>query len=366
MTGTSAEIPLISHPDDVTPDWLTDVLVAAGQLGDGRVTGIETTAVGTGQVGDSYRFTLTYDGDAGPPTVVGKFPSEDETSRASSVATRTYEIETRFYQQLRDRVGITTPEPYVALIDVETNEFVLIMNDLAPAEQGDQMRGCDLAAAELAIDEVAKLHAPVWADQTLVGIDWLDRASAEGQGFYVQLIGMLWPGFLDRYGDRVDADVAEMGHALVGRLEDYISYRPEPLTAAHGDYRVDNMLFGTEAGGAPLTTVDWQTVALAPGVSDVAYFLGTSVAPDLRGAHEEDLVRRYHENLLAGGVRDYSFERCWSDYRRFAFAGFLMAVGASMIVGQTDRGDEMFMAMANRSGRMALDLDSLDLLDRSG
>ena len=38
-----------------------------------------------------------------------------------------------------------------------------------------------------------------------------------------------------------------------------------------------------------------------------------------------------------------------------------MAVLASMLVGQTDRGDEMFMAMANRSGRMALDLDALAL-----
>jgi len=40
-----------------------------------------------------------------------------------------------------------------------------------------------------------------------------------------------------------------------------------------------------------------------------------------------------------------------------------MAVIASMIVGQTDRGDDMFMAMANRSAQMAIDLASLDLLD---
>ena len=37
-----------------------------------------------------------------------------------------------------------------------------------------------------------------------------------------------------------------------------------------------------------------------------------------------------------------------------------MAVIASMIVGQTDRGDTMFMAMAHRSAAMAIDLDALE------
>jgi hypothetical protein len=39
-----------------------------------------------------------------------------------------------------------------------------------------------------------------------------------------------------------------------------------------------------------------------------------------------------------------------------------MAVVASMIVGQTDRGDHMFMAMAQRSAVMARELEGLALL----
>ena len=39
-------------------------------------------------------------------------------------------------------------------------------------------------------------------------------------------------------------------------------------------------------------------------------------------------------------------------------ANSLMAVFASMMVGRTDRGDAMFMAMANRSAQMAADLDA--------
>jgi hypothetical protein len=61
-------------------------------------------------------------------------------------------------------------------------------------------------------------------------------------------------------------------------------------------------------------------------------------------------------------VSGYSLEECWDDYRRSSYASLLMAVFASMMVGRTDRGDAMFMAMANRSAQMGADLDAHALL----
>ena len=353
-------IPFLSRPDDVTPEWLTAVLRAAGAADEGTVVEVQAKSVGTGQVGDSIRFTLTWDdADAGPATVVGKFPTEDETSRATATAVRTYEVETRFYQQLRSRVDIAAPIPYYAQIDLATHEFAILMNDLAPAEQGDQIAGCTPDQAATAVEEAAKLHAPLWGDSTLAGLDWMNRNTPEGlRG----LVDMVWPGFLERYGGRLDGEVVEAGSVLVERLEAYVGHRPEQLTAVHGDFRLDNMLFDPTPGGVPMTTVDWQTVSHGAGVQDVSYFLGTGLEPDLRAEVEQDLVKEYLATLRAGGVKDLSFEACWDQYRRYAFAGFVMAMISSMIVGQTDRGDEMFMAMANRSGRMAIDLDTLSML----
>src|SRR3546814_11553116 len=79
-------------------------------------------------VGDNARFHLSYGGGEGPATVVGKFPTADEVSRGASVATRTYEVESRFYQELRHRVAIAAPTPHLALPDVEANDFVLILD----------------------------------------------------------------------------------------------------------------------------------------------------------------------------------------------------------------------------------------------
>ncbi|MFM8645828.1 MAG: hypothetical protein ACKODN_11650, partial [Actinomycetota bacterium] len=104
--------------------------------------------------------------------------------------------------------------------------------------------------------------------------------------------------------------------------------------------------------------VDFQTVPHACGAQDLAYFIGAGLTTDVRREHERALVQRWVE-----GLRGYSVaitpDDAWLEYRKFTFAGFVMAVVASMIVKQTDRGDEMFLAMANRHGQHAVDLDSL-------
>ena len=75
-----------THPEGVTAEWLTERLRAAGELDHGRVTSVSWQPIGTGQVGDSARFTLSYEGDADPPTLAGKFPAADPTSRGTAAA----------------------------------------------------------------------------------------------------------------------------------------------------------------------------------------------------------------------------------------------------------------------------------------
>ena len=130
----------------------------------------------------------------------------------------------------------------------------------------------------------------------------------------------------------------------------------------HGDYRLDNMLFGTAEGGYPLAVVDWQTVVWGPPLADASYFLGAGLTPDDRRQHERALLRLYYDAVCARGISGFSWERCWKEYRRYAYSGFLMAVAASMLVVQTERGDEMFMAMARRHGAQILDLDAEQFL----
>jgi hypothetical protein len=277
------------------------------------------------------------------------------------VQTLTYETEVAFYRDLAHTVDVSRPHCYLAALESGTANVVLVMEDLTPAEQGDQIIGCSVEQATMAIDEAVRLHGPRWGDPTLKDLAWLDRS----QGALTSLLGLMWDGFVDRYRATLDDVTIEAGSKLVGSADRLRAPAPAALTPVHSDYRLDNMLFHPDATSTrPLTVVDWQTVQLGVGASDVAYFLGNAFDAAVRRQSEESLVQRYHEGLLGYGVTGYSAEECWDDYRRSSYASLLMAVFASMMVGRTDRGDAMFMAMANRSAQMAVDLDALALITR--
>ena len=149
-------------PADVEADWVTAVLHDRGLLQVGRVTAVRPTPVGTGQMADTVRFALEYEPvGSGPPTIVGKFTSQDEQSHATGRIMRAYEVEVRFYAEIAPRVTNRHPRLLFAAIDPDEAWFTLLLEDLADASQGDEIAGCDAEVAAAALDQMAGLHAPV-------------------------------------------------------------------------------------------------------------------------------------------------------------------------------------------------------------
>ncbi|WP_433502075.1 aminoglycoside phosphotransferase family protein [Pseudonocardia halophobica] len=351
---STAELPApVADPAAVTPEWLTGALG-----GPARVTTVRAERIGTGLVGQSVRFHLTWDTPgAGPATVVGKFPSPDPKSRERGRAGGEYRREVRFYQRLAAGAGLRLPGCRLASYDEATGDFTLLLDDLAPARQGDQLAGCtpDEAAAVLA--EAARLHAAYWADPRLDAEDWLRRPHPEREATGA-LLTRLWPGFQAEYGPDLPAGGAELGARFVETLPVWAERDTAPRCLAHGDLRVDNVLFGA---GRPVV-VDWQTVGQASAASDVAYLLGASLTVADRRAHEDALLAGYHRALTAHGVQDYPLARLREDHRRAALCGVGMTIGASMLVGVDDRGRRMFATMAERHLTHALDLGAEEYL----
>ena len=348
---------IVADPGAVTPAWLTEVLAHAGFQCE--VAEFSAATIGTGQVGHNVRFTLRYGVGSGPASIVGKFMSEDAVSRATGIAQNTYIKEVRFYRELLPTLDVQTPRLLFTDIDPDTHEFCLLMQDLTPAVQGNQIAGCSARDAAIALTELANLHGPRWADPSLHRYDWIaptDEATAElGAAMYAQFL----PGFADRYRQRLSAEHLAVAEQFAGSFQQWSLGHDGPVTVTHGDYRLDNMLFG---GPYPVAIVDWQTVRIGAGASDLAYFLGAGLNIEDRRRYEQRMVRHYHDALLHKGVGDYEFEACWDDYRRYSFSGLLMAVFASMMVGQTERGDDMFVAMASRHAQQAIDLDAFEFL----
>jgi hypothetical protein len=350
---------LIRTLDDLDAPWLT------AALGDrAPVASFTAEPIGTGQMSESHRITLAYESprEAGPETIVLKLAAADTASRATGVGLGIYAREVRFYNELAPRIGGPLPACPLALFDDSEGWFTLLLEDARGAEPGDQIAGCDLAQARLAIGALARLHAPVLGDDSLAGSDWLNRPAPINQALVAQLL----PGLLERYGTRIAAEHSALCERFVERLDAWLGDRRGPQGLVHGDFRLDNLLFGSPQGVKPLTVVDWQTVGWGGAITDAAYFIGGSLRIDDRRRHERELLGEYHEALLVHGVRSLPWELCWEEYRRHAFAGVLMAIIAPMLVERTERGDEMFMTMLARHSQHALDLDAEQLLPAAG
>ena len=160
-----------THPG-VTAEYLSGALATTS--GSARLEIESVTAIGTGQMAESYRVVFKENAAPQlPKSVVVKVPSQNENSRGASRATRCYELETNFYANLREHVKVAAPECLHVWYDAMSDDFVLVLEDIVGATQGDQISGATIQQAEAAIDELVKLHSPLWGSEKLNEFNWL-------------------------------------------------------------------------------------------------------------------------------------------------------------------------------------------------
>jgi aminoglycoside phosphotransferase (APT) family kinase protein len=165
-------------------------------------------------------------------------------------------------------------------------------------------------------------------------------------------------GYKARFEGLLEPEYMALAERLAQAMPGFYAEAESPRTVQHGDFRLDNILFAAQGGARRMATLDWQTVTCGPGLLDVTYFLSAGLPVDLRRAHEVELVRLYHAELLRLGVTGYDWDFCWRDYRRFAIHGVFMGVFSAMVVERTDRSDQLFLAMTRGGCAQALDHDA--------
>lgn len=347
------------HAGDICSDWIDQVLHKRGTLDSvNRVTGIVTAPIGTGQVADSYQVKIEYsDPTDAPASFVAKLTSDSEQSRSAGRSEMNYLREVGFYSEIAPNLKVRVPECFHAEIDSNNTEFVLLLEDLSPARTGNQLAGCTVSETELAIEQAARIHAPYWGSDSLEGNAWLDISAGYWQRF-TDMMPEWYAGFVSRYGERLTADDIELGQAFTDNIAGYYrAMAAMPYTVQHGDYRPDNVLFDALDGTVPLAVLDWQTVLYAPGVVDVAYFIGGALDIETRRANEDELLRHYHRELELLGVENYSYDQLAGDYACATFHNFIIGVAAAMLVERTERGDDLFVSMVTNALAHARDRD---------
>jgi hypothetical protein len=338
--------------EDLTPAWMTAALRSRGVLARASVARVEREVIGEGEgyTGVVARLRLTLDrpeADA-PASLIVKLPTTNDRARAGTEMLGCYEREIRFYEELAPALPIRVPRCYLGALDPgpggdservigaidrlprpllagmlrlagwlaarSRRRYVLLLEDLAPAVPGDQVGTCPPERLGAALRTLGALHGALWRSPLLEGRRWLtawDTAPRllhvmyrRGRPLFERIHGAMLSPRCHLLADWLDAH----GVALVRRLA------RAPETLVHGDFRLDNLLFRSDAE-APWVA-DWQIMSRGPGVYDAACLLSGALEPEVGAEEETALLREYHRALEEAGVTDYPFARCHADYRR--------------------------------------------------
>ena len=355
-------LPIPARPTDVTPDWLSAALSIGGQAV--RVDALDIVPVGTGQTGATYRITVTYaTNPAGlPDAFVIKLPVQDDAVKGG--VTLGYLSEVAFYARVADKMAVPMPRCFYSDIANEGSDFALLLEDMSPAVQGDQILGATAEQARLAVTALTGLHGPSWCDPV-----WLDLAEIAmpkpGDEPAIKGLGdiarMAVDMTLQKLAPHIDAADRETATAAMSVVTPWLLAEHDRYSLMHGDYRLDNLLFDPETTW--VAVVDWQTMGIGLPARDLSYFTATSLQPELRAAIEGQLVDDYHDALLSYGVTGYDRETCWRDYRLGMLQAPLITTLGCAFASSTERGNAMMVAMLQRGCQAIRELGTLELID---
>jgi thiamine kinase-like enzyme len=359
--------PLPSHPEEITAELLTEVLRDGGHVEgtpDVEVTAVtvEPFAAGTAFLGLLARLDVTYaDPDTPlPRRLIAKTPTNDPGGRAVGEMLNVWKREAMFYGRLAHLID--TPVPTCRANLITDDRSLLLLDDLHPAQPGDQVAGADATQARSAVVALAELHAPFWGQARTDELRWVPGLDTSGTADALQAaMASAIPRFVDRFGHLLPDESVHWLHRFVPRLGEWrTDLLDRPLTIAHADYRLENMLFDDDG---QVTVIDWQTAMYTGGPTDLSFFLATNLDIDLRRRHEQDLVATYIDTLHDRGVSPTHTGHVWDDYRtaHLWWIGML-ANNLSSIDTPDERSKALFEAMLTRLHTAAVDVNSGDWL----
>lgn len=352
---SKSDLPL--NVDGLTTDWLKVALDT--QIGDAKLIGFSPTIIGVGEgfMGQLARVALEYDGDASqaPSSVIAKFAAERQDTRDMAAERSLYQREIGFYRDIGNAVGIPIADCYFMHYIADTNQFVLLLEDLAPGEPSDQVEGTDRETSREVIEQFAKLHAKWWNSEALEALPWAKW----------QVTEMSMDKAMDMY-NQSKQEVDETGkfdrYPELKRLMQYLPplfkfdpAPPYPFSFTHGDLRSDNIIKPSAAGGR-FAVIDWQVSGLGDPINDIVYWMVLSLTTEERRATEDELLKLYHQRLLEYGVKKYSYKKFINAYRtNLVVVQLMFSMPMDTVDASSERAQALFHQFYSRLDAALID-----------
>jgi aminoglycoside phosphotransferase (APT) family kinase protein len=322
--------PAIAVPaniDAVSASWLTAALRADPSMADDvSVADVRAEQIAQDAGFSSLLYRLHLTGTGVPPTMIAKLAAQSEARWAMEMLGG-YRRELTFYQSIAGRAPMDTPRMYVARMEQDSVDFVLLMEDLQNWENADHLAGLSMHRARICIDQLADLHAWSMTDDADIPDDFPGIDTPMAREIFLPVFAMGWQVYCDNAAVVVPPAVAQYAENFAALAPQALDALSERSMLLHGDIRADNMFFD----GDRLKVVDFQFASRGVGAADIAYLVSQGLPTEVRRGHDEALVRAYLDRLAEHGVTDYRFDEAWRQYR-FAVA-YLMVLPVITLVG---------------------------------
>lgn len=370
-----------AEPHEISAEWLTRALKAAGTIGDETVAEVRSEIIGQewGFTGVVARLHLKYMSGSDsclPPTLIAKLPhatrdvaSAYQASQVLSPQARQAMLdraarEVRFFTELVPGDLDVLPACYFGAVDAEASTAVLILEDVSDGEVGDALLGCAPHEAERVARAIGTWHARWWEHKRTISRDWLTRPTTHPHARQVRYMDTI-PLFCQRFGDTLPDDVRALLNAIGPRVARVVeASHAAPTTVIHGDLHLDNVIFVQGEAGAGVRIIDWQTVSAGSGAQDIAMFISGAIDAQEQPVLGQHLLDVYHASLLDRGVVGYDREDLERDVR---FWLLRTVIGVVIWLGTADPDafagrEKALVAAAIGNGRLIAAARSHDLM----
>lgn len=235
------------------PVWLNSILEGGGNWQGGPVYTPTAMQIGTdyGFSGKVFRVAITT--GAGPATIIAKIETPEKTSAA-------------VFAHQHTPAALQENVPILYGYEVNEREGTLLLEDISPATQGDDLAGCSEDQASEIVTLVSRLHratrmeaaprdAPVFTPRISEKASWSENLTRAA----------------DRYPRLLTSTLVErLGNLPSGLIDSARTLDSQLISWIHVDPHLDNILWRED--GSPVL-VDWSNARVGPSVVDLAALL---------------------------------------------------------------------------------------------